>query len=105
MKRALKRAALVVMVFGLGLCACHTMRFEIDDQPHGKIVSERKSYFLWGLVPTKVVDVRQKCPRGAVAVKEETSFVDGLLELPTLGIWSPRSSTYYCRGYPDLGDQ
>ena len=33
----------------------------------------------------------------AVAIRERTTFLDGLMSLPTLGIWSPRSTTYFCR--------
>ena len=40
--------------------------------------------------------MRQYCPAGAVAVREETTFVDGLFDLITLSIYSPRSTTYYC---------
>lgn len=86
--------------FLLAVCmapACHSMRFEVSDAPVGDIVHDRKSYFLGGLFPTKEVDVSERCPRGVVAVEEETTFGDGFFELITLSIWSPRSSTYYCR--------
>ena len=35
--------------------------------------------------------------QGVVAIREKTSFTDGLLDLVTLGIYSPRSSWYHCR--------
>ena len=88
---------LIAVLAVMALPACHTMRFELANEPSARIIVERKSYYLWGLAPTKTVDVRQRCPHGAVAVMEETTFVDGLLSLPTLGIWEPRSSTFYCR--------
>ena len=72
------------------------MRFEVGDAPVGKVVHERKAFFLGGLLPTKKVDVLEFCPAGAVAVSEETTFVDGLLDFVTLSIYSPRSSTFYC---------
>ena len=78
--------------------ACHTMRFAIGDEPAATTVEERKSFFFWGLAPTRTIDVLDRCPEGAVAIRETTTLVDGLLELPTLGIYSPRSTTYYCRG-------
>jgi hypothetical protein len=82
-------------MFMLLATSCHTMRFELADAPHTQAVTERKSFWFWGLTSVQV-DVQEKCPNGTVAVMEETTFVDGLLSLPTLGIWSPRSSTYYC---------
>ena len=90
---ALAAAALV-------LSACHTMRFEVGDGPVGKVVHDRKSFFFFGLYPTKHVDVASFCPSGAVAIAEETTFVDGLLGFITLDIYSPRSSTYYCAEDP-----
>jgi len=72
------------------------MRFEVGDGQVGKVVHERKAFYLFALVPTRHVDVRQFCPTGAVAVSEETTFVDGLLGVFTLSIDTPRSSTYYC---------
>jgi Bor protein len=76
--------------------ACHTMTFQVADGPAGVVVKDRKSFYLGGLVPTKHVDVAQFCPNGAVAITEEISFVDGLLSLVTLSIYTPRSSYYEC---------
>jgi hypothetical protein len=72
------------------------MRFEVGDGRAGEVVHDRKSFFLGGLVPTKTVDVAAFCPTGALAIEEETSFVDGLFGGLTLSIYTPRSSTYYC---------
>jgi hypothetical protein len=78
------------------LSACHTMHFEVADGPEGKVVYDRKTFWLAGLVNTQHVDVSQFCPNGAVAVSEETTFVDGLLGFVTLSIYTPRSSYYHC---------
>ena len=75
---------------------CHTMRFEVSDEPYSDVVYDRKSFFLWGLVPTREVDVSLHCPAGVAAIREETSFSDGFFDFITLGIWEPRSSWYYC---------
>jgi hypothetical protein len=40
--------------------------------------------------------VSDHCPHGVVSVREKTSVTDGLLDLLTLGIYSPRSSWYHC---------
>ena len=80
--------------------ACHTMRFEVGEGPVGKVVDDRKSFFLGGLIVTQNVDVSQFCPNGAVAIAETETFVDGLINFFTLSIYSPRSSTYYCAADP-----
>ncbi len=88
---------LFLLVAALAASACHTMRFEVSDEPIADVVVDRKSFFLWGLAPTKTVDLREKCPRGVVAIEEEETFGDGFFETITLGIWAPRTSRYYCR--------
>jgi len=101
------RKAELLMAAMTMLSACfvpegrHTMRFELAQEPPGAVVSETNSYFFWGLAPTVRVDVLDKCPYGAVAI------VDGApgqhVWFPTLGLWSRRSTTYYCRQPPTSG--
>jgi len=87
---------LVLLAAATLLGGCHTMRFEVGEGTSSNVVYHRKSFYVGGLFPTRTVDVSQFCPSGAVAVREETTFVDGLFNLVTLGIWTPRSSWYYC---------
>jgi hypothetical protein len=86
----------ISMVLALLTAGCHTMRFDVGDGRVSEVVYERKSFYLGGLAPTRTVDVSLHCPHGAVAIKEQTTFVDGIFNLITLGIWTPRSSWYYC---------
>ena len=90
--RAIAAAALLAALLG----GCHTMRFELTDKPSDRVVYDRKSFLLWGLVPTRTVDVAQYCPNGVAAIRERTTFTDGLLAFITLDVWEPRSSWYYC---------
>lgn len=85
-----------VAIAALLASGCHTMRFEVGDGPVGDVVHDRKTFWLAGLTPTKYVDVMDYCPNGAVAVGEETTFLDGFFTVLTLSIYTPRSSTYYC---------
>ena len=85
-----------VAVAALLASACHTMRFEVGDGPVANVVHDRKTFWLGGLVSTKHVDVRNYCPNGAVAIAEETTFLDGFLSGITLSIYTPRSSYYHC---------
>ena len=88
--------ALLLSASILVLAGCHTMTFEISNPPLEDEVTERKSFFFWGLTPEMRINVRDKCPYGAAAITEETTFVNGLAGLFTLGIWSPRQTTYHC---------
>lgn len=79
------------------LGGCHSMRFDVaPERPVSEVVYERKAFFLFGLAPTREVVLTDHCPHGVVAVREEQTFVDGLLNLVTLGIYAPRSSWYDC---------
>jgi len=73
------------------------MTFEIATAKEARPVSSRKSFWFWGLTPTQEVDLQAICPTGVAAIEEETTFADGLLSFVTLGIYSPRTSLYYCR--------
>ena len=72
------------------------MQFEVADVDHDHVVNARNSFFFWGLSPDFTIDVSQYCPAGVAAVREQTTFLDTLLGVVTLGIWQPRSSWYYC---------
>jgi len=91
----LMRAVLVCVAL-VAVCGCHTMRFNVANKAHGKVVFQRKSFYFWGLTPTRKVDVSEYCPAGVTAIREETSLSDVGLALVTLGIWMPRSSWYSC---------
>jgi hypothetical protein len=75
----------------------HALRFDLVQEPVGDVVTESKSYWFWGLVPTREVDVLDKCPYGAVAIRERTGGSSVVLNILTLGLLSARSTTYECR--------
>jgi hypothetical protein len=96
-------AALAVLAI-VALAGCHTMRFEIVDEPHAKVVHHRKSFYIAGLFPRqKTVDVSAYCPHGVSQVREQTTTNDVVLGVATLGVWTPRSSWYSCLPGPGEG--
>ncbi len=99
-----RRLAVLVVLATVALAGCHTMRFEIVDAPHSKIVHHRKSFYVAGLFPRlNRVDVSQYCPHGVSRVREQTTDDDAIIGVATLGIWTPRSSWYYCLPGPGEG--
>lgn len=92
----MRLATVALLAAPLLLSACNTMRFEVGDGAVSEVVRQRKSFFVGGLVPTRNVDVARHCENGAVAIREETTFGDGFFNLITLGIYTPRTSWYYC---------
>jgi len=91
------RFAFAVLAAIVMLAGCHTIDFEISRRPTSHVVHERKSFFLFGLVPGNLeVDVREHCPNGATHIREATSFTDGLFTFVFIGIWELRSTWYHC---------
>ena len=72
------------------------MRFEVQDKPIGREVTQRNSFFLLGVAPTREYKGMDYCPGGVTALTEKTTFLDGLIGVVTLGIYTPRSTTYHC---------
>jgi hypothetical protein len=54
------------------------------------------STWLWGLVAAQPIDARQQCPSGVAAITTEQSFVNGLVALVTVGIYTPQHVTITC---------
>jgi hypothetical protein len=54
------------------------------------------STWLWGLVAAAPIDARQQCPSGVAVVTTEQSFVNGLVAVVTLGIYTPQHVMITC---------
>lgn len=112
---------LVLVVLATSSVACHTMRFDVGDEPIASTVTERKAFFLWGLAPTCTVDVLDRCPDGVVVpservidagrqcggadqvaeIRTEERFVQGLIAVLAsyyVNIYSPWNGEVVCRG-------
>lgn len=94
-----RTAAKLALIAGiLASAGCHTFHFHVSDAPYDPApVVDRKSFWLFAMYPLRDVDVRVFCPEGVSAIAEKTTFSDGLFSSLTLGIYSPRTSYYYCR--------
>jgi hypothetical protein len=54
------------------------------------------STWLWGLVAAQPIDARQACPSGVAVITTEQSFVNSLVAVVTLGIYTPQHVTITC---------
>jgi hypothetical protein len=100
-RRLANRLALTALA--VVLAGCHTIRFEIAKAPTTQEpVVDRKTFWFYA-VTSQDVDVRKFCPHGVVAIDEEITFTDGLFGNLTLGIYTPRTSYYWCRLPPTQG--
>ena len=80
-------------------CAQTKFHMQERDDSQAATQNEAQHYFLWGLGQQKNLDPAAIC--GGVErvsrVETQTTFVNGLLGLITLGIYSPQQTRIYCR--------
>lgn len=58
-----------------------------------------KSFFLGGLVGEEDFDITKPCnSKMPIQVQTQTTFVDSLLTLVTIGIYAPRTVRVWCGG-------
>ncbi|MGI6242800.1 MAG: Bor family protein [Prevotella sp.] len=68
------------------------------DDPAVEVNSVKNHHFLYGLIDggnTKLEGSKYIGERKNYKVKKSTTFVDGLLEAITFGIYSPTTTAYY----------
>ena len=92
---------------GLLLCAialggCYRATFIRDPQVvRGVEHDQWNHFFIFGLVGETDLDVRQFCPDGRVAeVQTQANFLNGLVSIVTIGIYTPRTVYVTCAGGP-----
>jgi Bor protein len=90
------RLALVAALALLG-SACFHQSVSTGQAPSSTVVEHQfVKTWLWGIIPADTIDVRQKCPSGVAKVETEQSFVNGLVGIVTLGIYSPQHLRVTC---------
>ena len=86
----------------IGLSACSTQRFNVNPNP---IVADEPSYegtnhfLFWGLGQTQTMNPGSACgPQGVNRIEAKETFLNGLLNALTFGIYAPRQYAVYCNG-------
>lgn len=95
MKKALFTITLVIMLAG-----CAQQTFSIKDNVSNSSYRQKQTqhFFISGVGQEKYVDAAFACGgRDNVArVEVQQTFLNGLLSLVTLGIYTPREARVYC---------
>lgn len=90
--RALTLAAVCLLA-----SACYHQIVQTGRTPGTTVVQKPwTSMWLWGLVAAQPIDVSQQCRNGIATVETQLTVPNGLVNLVTLGIYSPRSVTVTC---------
>jgi hypothetical protein len=81
----------------LTTAACFHQSVHSGLQPSSTVVEHQSvATWLWGIVAADPIDVRQQCPTGVATVETEQSFMNGLVGVVTLGIYTPQRLRVTC---------
>jgi hypothetical protein len=80
---------------------CYHASIESGMKPgNDKIEKEWASGWAWGLVGPEPIEAKSTCGSGLSKVETEHSFLNGLVGVVTLGIYTPMHLTVTCAGGP-----
>jgi hypothetical protein len=78
---------------------CYHQVVQTGLSPGSKVVDKPLvATWVFGLVPAQELDMRAECPGGVAIVTTEQSFMNGLLGVVTLGIYTPVHVMVTCAG-------
>lgn len=81
--------------------ACYHATVETGATPSGEtFTKDWASSWIYGLVPPSVVETARRCPNGVARVETQLTFVNQLVSLITLGIYTPMSIRATCASRP-----
>jgi hypothetical protein len=89
--------SLIALVVLLSITGCYHATIE-TGQPASNATIEQgfASGWIYGLVPPSTVQTAERCPNGVARVETQLSFVNQLVSMLTLGIYSPMSIKVTC---------
>ncbi|HEX3160422.1 MAG TPA: Bor family protein [Gemmatimonadaceae bacterium] len=94
-RTTLSRLALALALFSTA--GCYHAVVDTGRPADTKVVDKPwVSTFVFGLVPAQVINVAAECPRGIAKVETQQTFVNGLVGVVTLGIYTPQSARITC---------
>jgi len=98
MSRLPRPAALAALALTLGTAGCMKNTYVTNRQLGGGIYTQKASFYLWGLVGEKTVDLHQVCPGGVAWFQNRMSVGDSLVGCITCGLYEPVTIEVRCAG-------
>ncbi len=95
MERLLRVTLAIAVTASLPACYHATIETDLTPSPT-KIEQPFASSWIYGLVPPKYVETAEECPHGVARVDTQLSFVNGLVGMLTLGIYTPMNIVVTC---------
>ena len=89
----------------LALCAgCYHATITTGLPVSNEVITKPfASCWIYGLIPPSTVETAAKCPNGVAKVETELSFVDYLIGMITIGIYTPMTITVTCAESSKMG--
>lgn len=79
------------------LAGCYHATVDTGRRPSGQTVEDEwADSFIAGLVPPSTVETASRCPNGVAKVETKISFLNGLVDALTLGIYTPMTIIVQC---------
>jgi hypothetical protein len=79
------------------LAACWHATFETGLTPSTVVIDKAwASSWIYGLVPPKTVETASRCPDGVAKVETELTFLNQVVHILTLGIYTPMRIRVTC---------
>jgi hypothetical protein len=83
------------------LVGCYHATIDTGAKPSTTVIENHwASGWIFGLVPPKTVETAAKCPNGVAKVETQLSFVNQLVSLLTLSIYTPMDIRVTCAEGP-----
>ena len=97
MIKRLQGSFLIIVLFSLFLLAgCYHATIDTGLAPGSKTVEMWKHSWIYGLVPPSVVEAQSECENGVARVETQQSFLNGLVNVLTGGIYTPMTVIVTC---------
>jgi len=96
----MKKGMLLIVLFVVILGGCYRHAYDVGTgAPNGHLVYDHWEHkFIFGLANAnnKHLDVKKSCPSGNATVKDQISFLNGLVGFLTVGIYTPTNVMVHC---------
>lgn len=90
-------AAIVGLIFVATGCYEHTFTVGLGAPTGPVVYQEWQNHWLGGLIGERNMELRELCPSGNATIHDEQSFLNGLVQVLTAGIYAPSTVKIQCR--------
>jgi len=91
-----KKAAMLIFLL-VALPGCYAAKIDTGLPPSNTVIKQSSAAcWIYGLIPPKTVETAARCNNGVSTVETQLSFVNQLVSILTLGIYTPMQIVVTC---------